>query len=202
RQEATIAKLQSTVTSLNETLAERDARVAELEDLLEESRRSGKLQAAPFRHGDPTEDPKRPGRKRGAAHGRHGHRLPPPEPDRSLEAALPDACPHCGEQIDHVRDAEQFEGDLPTLPPPATTRFNVAIGRCRSCGRRVQGRHLEQFHAAVAGALRRATPAYEPVRPCAWAQSGVARPRSCRRSRRGSLVAVRASSPHRVSVRG
>ncbi|MGH9093424.1 MAG: IS66 family transposase [Acidimicrobiales bacterium] len=152
RQEATIAKLQSTVTSLNETLAERDARVAELEDLLEESRRSGKRQAAPFRHGDPTENPKRPGRKTGAAHGRHGHRLPPPEPDRSLEAALPDACPHCGGQIDHVRDAEQFQTDLPALPPPATTRFNVAIGRCRTCGRRVQGRHPEQTSDALGAA--------------------------------------------------
>jgi cell shape-determining protein MreC len=43
-----------------------------LKDDLEAARRAGSRQAAPFSKGAPTPHPKRPGRKRGAAHGRHG----------------------------------------------------------------------------------------------------------------------------------
>src|SRR5450756_1623521 len=41
-----------------------------LKDDLEAARRAGARQAAPFSKGAPTPHPKRPGRKRGAAHGR------------------------------------------------------------------------------------------------------------------------------------
>ncbi len=51
----------------NERLARRvaalEARVAELTQLLEEARRAGKRQAAPFSRGEPTEDPKPPGQR-------------------------------------------------------------------------------------------------------------------------------------------
>jgi len=152
RLEAMIGQLQSTVALLNEGVASRDARIAELEKLLEESRRSGKRQAAPFRHGESGDEPKRPGRKSGEAHGRHGHRMAPTRIDRELDAVLPACCPDCGGQIEHERDDEQFQTDLPALPPPATTRFKVAVGRCRSCGRRVQGRHPEQTSQALGAA--------------------------------------------------
>src|SRR3954470_19347531 len=64
----------------------------------EAARRAGKRQAAPFSKGPPKAHPKKPGRKRGAAHGRHGHR-PAPPPDRideTLDAPLPKACPDRG----------------------------------------------------------------------------------------------------------
>jgi len=149
---ASVEDLQATVIELRETLAGRDARIVELERLLEEARRSGKRQAAPFRKGEPTDDPKPPGRKRGEAHGRHGHRMAPADPDRTLEAPLPEACPHCGGEIEHERDADQFQTDLPALPAPSTTRFKVAIGRCRACGKRIQGRHREQTSDALGAA--------------------------------------------------
>ena len=41
-----MARLDATVARLSDALAERDARIAELEGLLEKSRRSGKRQAA------------------------------------------------------------------------------------------------------------------------------------------------------------
>ena len=147
-----VARLEATVAQLNESLAARDERIAELEKLLEESRRAGKRQAAPFRKGEPVDDPRRPGRKSGTEHGRHGHRLAPPEPDRTLDARLPACCPHCGGEVEHIRDAEQFHTDLPELPPPATTRFRVGVGRCRACRRRVQGRHPEQTSDALGAA--------------------------------------------------
>lgn len=150
--ESVVAELQVAVARLTETLADRESRIVELERLLEESRRSGKRQAAPFRKSDPVAEPKTPGRKRGGLHGRHAHRLPPPDPDRTLEAPLPGCCPHCGGGVVYERHADQFQTDLPALPPPATTRFRVQIGACTSCGRRVQGRHAEQTSDALGAA--------------------------------------------------
>src|SRR5215471_11024958 len=53
------------------------AELAEVRAELDQTRRQAKRQAAPFSKGPPKSQPKKPGRKRGAAHGRHGHRLPP-----------------------------------------------------------------------------------------------------------------------------
>ena len=140
------------IDELTGALAARDARIVELEKLLEESRRSGKRQAAPFSKGEPTDEPRRPGRKRGRGHGRHGHRMAPASIDRELDAPLPDCCPRCGGDVFHERDAEQFQTDLPGLPAPVVTRFKVGVGRCRSCGKRVQGRHAEQVSDALGAA--------------------------------------------------
>jgi len=107
RLEARISELTETLAARDESLASRDARIAELEKLLEDSRRSGKRQAAPFSKGGPTDEPKRPGRRSGENHGRHGHRAAPVGPvDRELMAPLPSLCPDCGGAIEHVRDAE------------------------------------------------------------------------------------------------
>ena len=103
--------------ALTETVATKDARIAELERLLEESRRSGKRQSAPFSKGKPKEEWETPGRKKGDAHGRHGHRPSPPEPDRFADAPLPECCPHCGDGIDFERWAEQFQTELPGFAP-------------------------------------------------------------------------------------
>jgi transposase len=151
--ESVVARLERAVAERDEMVAERDRRIAELERLLEDARRSGKRQAAPFRRRDePADEPGRPGRRSGGEHGRHGHRMAPAAADRTVEAPLPGCCPDCGGEIEHVRDAEQFQTDLPALPPPSTTRFTVAVGRCKNCGRRVQGRHEEQTSDALGAA--------------------------------------------------
>src|SRR6266516_6289631 len=74
---------------------------------LEQARRQSKRQAAPFSKGPPKAQPKRPERKAGTAHGRHGHRLPPrpDQVDEVLEAPLPDACPHCGGAVSETERA-------------------------------------------------------------------------------------------------
>ena len=69
--ESVVAELQLAVARLtvrDAQLVARDERIVELERLLEESRRSGKRQAAPFRKGDLVAEPKTPGRKRGGLH--------------------------------------------------------------------------------------------------------------------------------------
>jgi transposase len=146
-----VARLEAALADRDAMIADRDARIAELEKLLGESRRSGKRQAAPFSKGEPNDEPARPGRKRGDAHGRHGHRMTPTNPGRELQAPLPGCCPHCGGEIDHERDAEQWQVDLPETRP-TVTRITVAVGRCRDCGHRVQGRHPEQTSDALGAA--------------------------------------------------
>src|SRR5262245_62945176 len=51
--------------------------LAEARASLDQAHRQSKRQAAPFSKGPPEPQPKKPGRKSGPAHGRHGHRLPP-----------------------------------------------------------------------------------------------------------------------------
>ncbi|MHB1534615.1 MAG: IS66 family transposase [Acidimicrobiales bacterium] len=147
-----VRSLREQVAKLIDVVSARDARIAELEKLLEDSRRSGKRQAAPFSKGQPKDEPARPGRKPGDAHGRHGHRMAPLDSDRTVKVPLRAYCPHCGGDVELDRVAEQFQTDLPALPPPATTRFKVAVGHCSSCGRRVQGRHGEQTSDALGAA--------------------------------------------------
>ncbi len=159
---AEISKLREAVESLSERLVERDARIAELEALLGESRRSSKRQAAPFSKGEPKAEPKTPGRKPGSGHGRHGHRFAPVGPiDREVEVRLAGCCPDCGGELQLCRTADQFQVDLHVMTP-VTTRFNIEIGKCVSCNRRVQAHHPDQTSSALGAASSH-------VGPCAKA---------------------------------
>lgn len=66
--EETLEELRAAVVELRDALGVRDERIAELERLLGEARRSGKRQAAPFSKGLACADPKVPGRKSGKGH--------------------------------------------------------------------------------------------------------------------------------------
>lgn len=107
------------IAELEKSFAELQAKVDRLTALLEQAQRSGKRQSAPFSKGEPKDQPKTPGRKRGDQHGQHGHRPAPPDEtvDEVLEAPLPDACPHCGGALaeDEAVD-EQFQTDIPLKP--------------------------------------------------------------------------------------
>src|SRR5262249_35029481 len=125
---------------------------------LEQVRRQGKRQAAPFSKGPPKAQPKTPGRKRGAAHGRHGHRLcPPPEQvDEILEAPLPAACPHCGAAVEETEVRQQRHTELPR--GPHLRPFNVPLGVCAGCGCRLQGRPPLQTSDALGAAASQLGP--------------------------------------------
>jgi transposase len=149
--EATTAEQTERLAEQTERLAEQTERLKQLERLVESLQRRGKRQAAPFSKGDPVTDPKKPGRKSGEAHGRHGHRFAPAHIDRELDAPLPGCCPDCGGGIIFERFDEQFQTEVPEMQP-RVTRFVVGIGRCARCARRVQGRHLEQTSDALGAA--------------------------------------------------
>src|SRR6266478_6634046 len=86
------------LAELEKSNAQLQAEVARLKARLEAAERAAKRQAAPFAKGPPQQHPKTPGRKAGEAHGRPGHRPPPPleQIHETLEAPLPEQCPDCG----------------------------------------------------------------------------------------------------------
>jgi transposase len=125
---------------------------------LDQAQRQSKRQAAPFSKGPPKLQPKRPGRKAGPAHGRHGHRLPPDPAtvDEVLEAPLPVACPQCGGPVRETEVARQYQTEIPRRP--LIRQFNVPVGCCRDCGQRVQGRHPLQTSKALGAAASQLGP--------------------------------------------
>src|SRR5262249_4474907 len=133
-------------------LDELRAEVERLKAELEQARRAGKRQAAPFSKGPPKDQPKRPGRKSG--HSPSHRPAPPPEHvDRIVEGPLPDVCPECHAPLDDapVTVHDQYQIDLPE-PKPVVTRYHVPVARCPACSRRVQGRHPEQTSDALGAA--------------------------------------------------
>jgi transposase len=129
-------------------------RVDELTAQVEQLRRASKRQAAPFSKGMAVSHPRRPGRKPGTAYDRHARR-PVPDPDqvsRVVKVGLPESCPHCGGALSVERMACQYQQDLPPLPATEICRYDIQIGRCQQCRRRVQPRHPGQTSQALGAA--------------------------------------------------
>ena len=130
-----------------------EAEVAKVRRKVEELTRAGKRQAAPFSKGKPKPDPKRPGRKPGKAYGKRASRPIPGRIDEDYDVPLPERCTHsgCEGQVREDGVANQYQEDIPPVRP-VIRRFRVHIGRCRECGRRVQGRHPLQTSDALGAA--------------------------------------------------
>lgn len=152
RLRAQVAALEAQVQRL---LAENQQLLAANQKLLaalEQARREGKRQAAPFRKpGGPKPNPKKPGRKPGDAYGAQFSRPAPQQIDERYDAPLPACCPHCGGMHLHeTRVAVQYQTDIPRRP--IHRQFDVHLGVCDGCGRRVQGRHTLQTSDALGAA--------------------------------------------------
>ena len=122
-----------------------------LQQELDLARRAAKRPAAPFSKGPPSRHPRRPGRRAGRDDGRHGQRARPAPIDDVIPVGLPAACPHCAGAVEMTRVAAQYQEELPDVRP-LVRRFDVAIGRCTACGRRLQGRHPLQTSNALGAA--------------------------------------------------
>ncbi len=77
---------------------------------MEETRRAGKRQAAPFSKGDPRKDPARPGRKSGEDYGIRAHRRVPDHVDEEIRVPLPAACPCCSGELEFEDEVDQYQG--------------------------------------------------------------------------------------------
>jgi transposase len=143
-----------------EELLEENRRLrAELEGLkalVEELRRGGKRQAAPFSKGPPKADPKPPGRKAGEDYGTKAYRQPPAEIDENYAAPLPVRCPCCDGEVVYEKTVSQYQTEIPRKP--IHRKFNVEEGRCKKCGKRLQGRHPLQTSNALGAAASQLGP--------------------------------------------
>jgi transposase len=143
---------------LGERIADLEAQVVRLTQLLDQANRKAKRQAAPFSKGESKKAPKPPGRKPGSGYGKPAFRaVPPPgKIDEVHEAALPARCPWCGGAVDQTHVACQYQVEIPRRP--TYRRFNVHVGQCARCGHRVQGRHALQTSDALGAAASQLGP--------------------------------------------
>jgi transposase len=142
-----VDELERTVRALRE-------QIQVLSAALEEARRAGKRQAAPFRKPKRVEKPKKPGRKPGGQYGEHARRVAPEHApiNEQHDAPLPPECPRCG-SADLEEDepiSEQFQTEI--VCRTVRRRFTIHRGHCRDCGTPVRGRHLLQTSMATGAA--------------------------------------------------
>src|SRR5262249_9682745 len=115
---------------------------------LEAALRASKRQAAPHSRGTPKANPQRPGRKPGRRYGRPACRPIPARVDERMAVPLPERCPHCGSGSVVPESCEtQYQEEI--VRRTMVRRFDIAVGRCCDCQRRVQGRHSLQTSDAV-----------------------------------------------------
>ena len=122
-----------------------------LKQQLATERRAGRRQAAPFAKKRPQGRGGRPGRRPGARYGLQGRRPCPAHVDETLAAPAPTTCPDCGGAVEVTGAAAQYQEDLPTVRP-LVRRFDIEVGHCSQCRRRVQGRHALQTSDALGAA--------------------------------------------------
>ena len=151
-----LSKLRSELDAAKRALAEANARIEKLLALVESLQRGHKRQAAPFSKGPPKPDPKPPGRKPGDAYGRQVCRSAPPYIDQVYEAPLPECCPICESAVTLEDVAIQYQTEIPRRP--IYRQFNVQIGRCTCCRKRLQGRHPLQTSNALGAAASQIGP--------------------------------------------
>lgn len=137
------------IEALRRENAELRRQLAEALKKLDEAIRAQKRQAAPFSKGPPKDDPKPRGRKSGDDYGTPAHREPPPHVDEIIAVPLPSHCA-CGGHVAYEQTVAQFQTEIPKKP--IHRRFDIDIGHCGKCGRRVQGRHPLQTSDALGAA--------------------------------------------------
>ena len=142
-------RLQTENAELKQRLADLDAVVRDLKAQLEAALRASKRQATPFSKDAPKAKPKKPGRKAGHP---AAHRAVPDHVDRVAEASLPATCPDCAGPVLEDAVHVQYQEDIPRPVPTIVTQFNVHIGHCAQCQRRIQGRHPDQTSDALGAA--------------------------------------------------
>jgi len=136
-------ELLALIISQQKQLQELHALVERLKAELEQARRSGKKQAAPFSTNKPKSDPKKPGRKRGE--GQFTNRQAPTEDEITeplvLVPVTHEGCPCCGGNLEAAGVEMAYTTDLPKDIRATVTAYEVSVCRCTDCGKKVKGSH-------------------------------------------------------------
>src|SRR5262249_29154100 len=125
---------------------------------LVEATRARKRPAAPFSKGSPPAPPQKTRPQPGKDYSPPAPR-PPPPPEHIHDGPrgpLPKECPDCGGTLDETHVAQQYQVEIPRKP--IHRQFNIQVGRCRQCQRRVQGRHPLQTSDALGAAAAQLGP--------------------------------------------
>lgn len=155
--EPTREELLAHIAELQRQLSAAQARIAQLERLVDDLTRGQKRQAAPFSKGQPKQNRQKPGRKPGSDYGPKAHRAAPSrEPDEVIPVPMPTNCQACGGAVQEERVAHQYQLEVPRRA--ILRRFDIHIGRCRCCGRRIQPRHPLQTSDALGAAASQLGP--------------------------------------------
>jgi transposase len=117
-----------------------------LQKELEEARRALKRQTAPFSRRKRKAQTRRNGRKSGPAYGKHQRRPVPESVDERYAAPLPAHCP-CGGLTIKDQTKPQYQEEI--VRKKLVRQFDVEIGHCACCGKRLQGRHPLQTSDAL-----------------------------------------------------
>jgi transposase/regulator of replication initiation timing len=141
------ARLTRENAALKRENAKLQAEIDRLKKEKEDSERNAKRQTSRFPRRERKTNPKKPGRKKGT---KATHRDRPAKVDRELDVPAGN-CPDCCCAVENIEVHPQFQTDLPPVTP-VTTQFNVEVGSCPKCGKRVQGRHPEQISDALGAA--------------------------------------------------
>jgi transposase len=124
-------------------VAELQHQIAALRAEIDELKRGGKRQAAPFSKDTRVAEPKPSGRRPGTGMFRY-REAPPPEaitePPVDVKVTQ-DACPACGGPLEETRVDLASTTEIPERPRPQVTRYRVWVCRCTVCGHRVRGHH-------------------------------------------------------------
>jgi transposase len=75
----------------------------------------------------------------------------PSSVDERYDVPLPAQCPTCAGRVVETGVATQYQEELP-MTRVVVRQFDLHIGRCTGCGRRVQGRHPLQTSDAIGAA--------------------------------------------------
>lgn len=117
---------------------------------VDELKRAGKRQAAPFARRKLVEHPKRAGRKAGQGKFSRREQPAPKRVDQTKRARL-HGCPQCGSRLRDMHKHEQYVADIPKIRP-IITRYITYSGYCVNCHKRVRSRHPEQTSQATGAA--------------------------------------------------
>ena len=151
QQDREISRLRGDLAQVNRDRDRWKRHSERLQQQLDTARRAGFRQAAPFAKDRPQGRGGRPGRRAGARYGRQACRRRPAQVDETHAAPVPAACPDCGGAIEVTRVASQYQEEIPAVRP-VVRRFDIEVGHCSQCQRRVQGRHALQTSDALGAA--------------------------------------------------
>ena len=151
QQDREISRLRGDLAQVNRDRDRWKRHSERLQQQLDTARRAGFRQAAPFAKDRPQGRGGRPGRRAGARYGRQACRRRPAQVDETHAAPVPAACPDCGGAIEVTRVASQYQEEIPAVRP-LVRRFDIEVGHCSQCQRRVQGRHALQTSDALGAA--------------------------------------------------